>query len=194
MNTARRSRRSFLLCDSRHPPIVTRSQHRTRGTLERVVVSSGGRRSRGERSGSQTSRESTGSGRTGRSRDEGEGLSGEVSRTRPFVPDSAFRVVREAPHLDVELRSSREVHRFLAKQHRETSVSSSLILERGRNDKLTARGKKIGNQLSMSPAARSGWIDNMTSPYKTASKYPANPWQMPARGMWKLRCVDRALW
>lgn len=56
------------------------------------------------------------------------------------------------------------------------------------------RGKKIGNQLSMSPAARSGWIESPTSPYRTASKYPANPWHTPARGMWNVRWAERALW
>lgn len=35
---------------------------------------------------------------------------------------------------------------------------------------LTSRGKKIGNQLNISPAALSGCIDNPISPYNTASK------------------------
>lgn len=65
-------------------------------------------------------------------------------------------------------------------------------MEEGRGEP-TMRGKKMGNQLSMSPAARSGWIDSPTSPYRTASKYPAKPWQTPARGIWKVRCADRAL-
>jgi len=60
--------------------------------------------------------------------------------------------------------------------------------------RLTVKGKKHGNQLSMSPADLSGWIDSPTSRYSTASKYPAKPWHTPALGMWNVRCVERALW
>lgn len=43
---------------------------------------------------------------------------------------------------------------------------------RGRTAEMerTMSGKKMGNQLSMSPAARSGWMERPTSPYRTASK------------------------
>lgn len=91
----------------------------------------------------------------------------EVRRRAPFEPDPTARHVGHAPHLDVELAVSRQIDRFLSIAPVSLygcSARAEMLVKR------TMSGKKMGNQLSMSPAARSGWIDRPMSAYRTASK------------------------
>lgn len=60
----------------------------------------------------------------------------------------------------------------------------------------TFSGKKMGNQLIIPSLLASmvfGLVDSSTPLYRTVSKYPASPWQVPRCGIGNVSVLLRAL-
>jgi hypothetical protein len=97
----------------------------------------------------------------------------------PFVPHLAGARVGQTPDVDVEFRVGGEEEGLLEFE-KEKRRHVRIRLGGRRNERvaesvLTLKGKKRGNQLSISGETRcirSGWIERPMSPYRWASKYP----------------------